>query len=383
MERPDLIAVLEASGCATRRGDAWFLVNPRWTPAEREHAEAIMRQPAVAAERGWLGIPTGGSGGGVKFARHDERTLGAAVAGFCRHFALGRVNAIDVLPAFHVSGLMARLRSVVSGGEHRPWEWREIEQGGRPVLGTGDWVISLVPTQLERLLRSADAVRWLQGFRVVLLGGGPPWPGLLEAAASAGLPLAPSYGMTETAAMVTALRPAEFLAGARDSGTALPHVRVTLEGDGAIAVEGESVFHGYWPDWREGRRWTTEDVGETAPDSHLRVMGRRDAVIITGGEKVQPAEVEAVLRSTGQFEDVAVVGVPDPEWGEAVVACHPRQARAPDWPMVRAALAQQLSPHKRPKRCLEVAGWPRTEHGKLNRAALRALAAAARGGQTA
>jgi O-succinylbenzoic acid--CoA ligase len=374
MERAELIAVLEATGCAMRRRDAWFLGNPRWTAPEREHAERLLElPPAAGCDRGWLGIPTGGSSGGLKFARHDEGTLSAAVRGFCRHFGMERVNAIDVLPPFHVSGLMARLRSRATGGEHRPWEWRQLEQGDRPALGRGDWVISLVPTQLERLLDAPATVAWLRQFRVVLLGGGPAWPDLLAQAAAARLPIAPSYGMTETAAMVTALRPGEFAAGARDSGTALPHAEVTINA-GAIVVESESVFRGYWPDARESRRWETEDLGEVDAGGHLRVLGRRDAVIITGGEKVVPAEVESVLRSTGEFEDVAVIGVPDAEWGEAVVACHPRQTRAPDWSRVRAALEQQLSAFKRPKRFVEVPAWPRSAHGKLNRAMLRTLA---------
>jgi O-succinylbenzoic acid--CoA ligase len=380
MERAELIAVLEATGCAARRGEAWFLCNPRWTAPEREHAERLMDQPpAGGCERGWLGIPTGGSSGGLKFARHDEATLSAAVWGFGRHFGLERVNAIDVLPPFHVSGLLARLRSQCTGGAHRPWAWRQLEEGERPALGPGDWVISLVPTQLERLLRTNDAVAWLREFRTVLLGGGPAWPDLLEQAAAARLPLAPSYGMTETAAMVTALHPGEFAAGARDSGTALPHAQVTIDA-GVIVVESEAVCRGYWPEWREERRWATEDLGEVDTKGHLRVLGRRDAVIITGGEKVVPAEVESVLRSTGEFEDVAVIGVPDAEWGEAVVACHPRQARAPDWPRVRAFLEQQLSAFKRPKRFVEVAPWPRSGHGKLNRAMLRTVVLTRTGG---
>ena len=100
---------------------------------------------------------------------------------------------------------------------HLAWEWKKLEAGRRPVLPRlrGPWVISLVPTQLQRLLRSTSTVRWLRGFRIVFLGGGPVWPDLADKAQRARLPISLSYGMTETAAMVTALRPEEFLAGSR------------------------------------------------------------------------------------------------------------------------------------------------------------------------
>ena len=105
------------------------------------------------------------------------------------------------------------------------------------------------------------------------------------------------------------------------------------------------------------------------------MLGRRDAVIISGGKKIEPEEVEAVLRSTGQFVDVAVVAVPDTEWGEMVVACYPDEGKAPDLAGVEQHLAGKLAPHKRPKRYVSVA-WPRNAQGKINRHALAALAAA-------
>ena len=162
--------------------------------------------------------------------------------------------------------------------------------------------------------------------------------------------------MTETAAMVTALRPEEFLAGRRGCGSALPHARVELDADGVIQIAAESLFRGYYPHWREGGGpWPTEDLGRFDEHGSLHVLGRRDAVIITGGEKIEPGEVEAVLRATGQFADVAVIGVPDAEWGEAVVACYPAGTKEPDLgarrtaprrPAGAAQAAQALCPHR-------------------------------------
>jgi O-succinylbenzoic acid--CoA ligase len=447
LTREELLSVVRATECAMERGAAVFLCDPDWSGTEREQANALMAAGGRRTmEEGWLGIRTGGSSGGVKFARHDERTLSAAVEGFCKHFGLSRVNAVDVLPAFHVSGLMARVRCAATGGTHREWEWKRLERGEFPSLGgavpggqraggpegrkleglssgvpegrssggpedqgsrgpeglrstlneegrgsgasglpdlrpsgpqglrasgSADWVISLVPTQLQRLMALPAAVEWLRGFAIIFLGGGPAWPELTDAAARAGLRVSLSYGMTETAAMVTALQPEEFLAGSRSCGAPLPHARVTVAGDGRISIEGASVFRGYVGGPAHTGEFTTSDFGSVGSRGHVTVIGRSDAMIITGGKKVHPAEVEAGLRASGEFADVdvVVIGVPDPEWGEAVVACYPG-AGVEKAPNVERAVSG-LAAHQRPKRFVAVQDWPRNLQGKIDRVALR------------
>jgi o-succinylbenzoate---CoA ligase len=399
MERAELKAVVRATGCAIEGGELIFLADPNASTAERAQAQAQMAASAERENDGWLCVRTGGTGGVVKFVRHDEQTLGAAVRGFCAHFGLERVNAVGVLPQHHVSGLMARVRCAMTGGVYVNWDWKQLEAGHAPAVKFTEakWAISLVPTQLQRLLSVRTPLRgvrgrlgetslpvsvgetaepvidWLRKFHLIFLGGGPIWPELADAAARAGLRISLSYGMTETAAMVTALRPEEFLAGGRSAGTALPHARVNVDAADVITVAADSVFRGYYPEWRDSREFTTEDIGAIDARGHLHVLGRRDAMIITGGKKVQPADVETALRASGEFEDVAVIGVPDHEWGEAVVACYPKSAaRVPD--IVRAV--EKLAPHQRPKRFVPLADWPRNAQGKLNRAALRAAAIA-------
>src|ERR1019366_3800728 len=342
MERAELRALVLAAGCAVERGEAVFLRDPNWKTDQISKFQV----PTAKVAGGWLCVPTGGTSGGVKFSRHDEHTLTAAVRGFCEHFGLAQVNAVDVLPAHHASGLMARVRCAATGGEHVTWDWKRLEAGETPTVVGGDWVLSLVPTQLQRLLGSRRAVSWLREFEIIFLGGGPVWPELAEAAARAQLRVALSYGMTETAAMVAAQRPEEFQAGERSCGSALPHAQVSVDAEGAVRVAGESVFHGYWPEWREERQFQTEDLGRIDEHGHLHILGRRDAVIITGGKKVQPAEVEAALRASGEFADVAVVGVPDAEWGEAVVACYPPGEPRPNLARAVAALAGHLRPKR-------------------------------------
>ncbi len=353
-----------------------FLCDPQWGIAEKAQVSSLLgsSHPAHSSQLGWLCIPTGGTGGQVRFARHDAATIAVAVHGFTQHFSLPQVNAMGVLPLHHVSGLMAWMRCVLTGGEYRPLDWKAVEGGAVPALTdkAHGWTISLVPTQLERLLRQERAVEWLQKFRIIFLGGAPAWPGLLDQAAALRLPLSPGYGLTETAAMVAALRPEEFLAGARSCGTVLPHAKVGFDEEGSILVGGESVFRGYYPEWRETGNFATQDGGWLDERRQLHVTGRHDAVIITGGEKVNPAEVEAVLRGTGELPDVVVLGLPDPEWGETVVAAYPAEAK-PNLGGVEAAMARLLSPAKRPKRVIGLKAWPVNASGKVNRAEVARL----------
>ncbi len=377
MERAELNALVEATGVAVRSGDFVFLSDPNASEVDRARAaNARAQTPRDSAERGWLCIATGGSSGEVRFARHDEQTLTAAVRGFCAHFQLERVNAVDVLPVFHVSGLMAHVRCAATGGRHLRWSWAQLHTGELPEVAGETWVISLVPSQLQRLLTRPAAVEWLRRFRVIFVGGGPTWPQLADAAAEAKLPVAMSYGMTETAAMVAAQRPEEFLAGDRSCGVALPHARIAISPDGVVRVAGDSVFRGYFPAANDGGEIVTEDFGRIDEQGRLQIFGRRDAVIITGGKKVHPAEVERALMASGEFADVAVIGLPDGEWGEAVVACYSAmENRVPNL----ATAVRLLAGYQRPKRFVPLAPWPRTEHGKIDRSALRLTAASALG----
>ena len=373
MERAELKALVRATGSAEERGGWMLLHDPAWRPEERQRAGALLgrlyrKQPKP--RRGWLCLPTGGTGGVVKFARHDERSLGAAVKGFCAHFNLRRVNAVGVLPPHHVSGLMARVRCAATGGDYIDWSWKQLEAGRRPLIKGGPWVISLVPTQLQRLLRSRAAVVWLRRFEIIFLGGGPVWTELADKAAKAQLRISLSYGLTETAAMVAALRPREFAAGERGCGRALPHARVRIGRGGVVRISGRSLFRGYAGDRRGAAEFATGDLGSIDASGGLHILGRRDAVIITGGKKVHPATVEAALRSTGIFPDVAVIGLPDAEWGEAVVACYPAGRTG----KLKLPALPELPAYQRPKRLVAIKPWPRNAQGKLDRSRLKAAA---------
>jgi len=143
-----------------------------------------------------------------------------------------------------------------------------------------------------------------------------------------------------------------------------------------VRIAGESLFLGYYPEWRGSEPYVTEDRGELAPNGHFRILGRRDAVIITGGEKVDPIEIELILRATGAFEDVAVVGLPDGEWGQVVAACYPSRGGGPIdlGPALKAVSG--LAAYRQPKRFIAIDPWPRNAQGKVNRIELTRLAIA-------
>jgi O-succinylbenzoic acid--CoA ligase len=321
----------------------------------------------------------------LKFARHDEVTLGAAVRGFCEHFELTPVNVIDVLPPWHVSGLMARVRCAVTGGRYLAWQWKMLEAGEWPEL-SGEEIISLVPTQLQRLLLNPRALACLQRLKMIMIGGGPSWSALVESAQAAKLPVVFSYGMTETAAMGSAQIPAEFVGGDLSSGKAMPHVRIEIcdedsgtiidaDRGGLIRVTGGSVMRGYYGEAKNEGSFTTADLGRIDQLGHLHINGRRDDVIISGGENVSARAIESILRGCDSLTDVVVVGLPHLDWGEEVVACYLSDA-ADDETALSDWASTHLEKHQCPKRFLRLhaADWPRNDQGKVNRTELRRLA---------
>lgn len=340
---------------------------------------------ALAADETYLMIATGGTSGVPRWAVHTWATLRAAAVGLQTALGGGAIHSVCLLPLYHVSGLMQFVRSFVSGGALVLADARALGTGQFPDAPEGA-VTSLVPTQLARLLDVAGGPAWLRRFRAVFLGGGPAWPELLARARHERVPLAPCYGMTETAAQVTTLFPTEFLAGRSDAGRALPHAAIEIVDDGQhivlpvgtsgrIRVRAESLFLGFLPHAGTPRReLLTSDRGMLDARGHLTVLGRSDAVIITGGEKVDPAVIEAAIRATGLVGDVAVLGVPDPEWGEAVVAVIAGVVSGVETRLA-ATVRNHLAPAQRPKRWVSVAELPRTSAGKLNRKALLALVA--------
>ena len=340
-------------------------------------------------------IATGGTSGVRRFAVHSKRTLQNAAEGFCRVFP-GPADSLCILPLWHVGGLMQLVRAAISDGEVRPEDWRDVESGQVRPEPDGSF-LSLVPAQLERLLAEKGSGRlllgipnnnrpdpfWLRGFRAVFLGGAGARPALLARARALRIPLAPAYGMTETGAQVTVLLPEAFLAGSSGVGRSLPHAVVSIVDEmgrpvpsgevGFIRIEAGSLFLGYENGGgpREGA-FLTGDLGRMNESGELTVVGRADDRINTGGEKVVPGEVEAILIESGLAADAVVFGRSDPSWGEVVCAVL-EGGSFTGAEAAREFLRERLPAFQIPKKWIRVARLPRNAMGKLDRSWLEGL----------
>lgn len=301
------------------------------------------------------------------------------------------------LPPVHVAGVQVLVRSLLAGtapvllapGPFRAEAFAravgELDVPGAPVRR----YTSLVPTQLHRLIGSPGALDALRTFDAVLVGGAATAVGLLADARAAGVRVVTTYGMSETCG------------GCVYDGVPLDGVDVDLDATGRVLLAGPVLAAGYRdrPDLdaeafvvRDGRRWLrTGDLGELVPgpagrsdgrDARagarvLRVLGRADDVLVTGGAKVAPAAVERVLGALDGVADVCVVGLPDAEWGQSVTAVLVLHdgARAPATEDLRTAVARSLGHAAAPRAVVVVDSLPLRGPGKPDRAAVARLAA--------
>jgi O-succinylbenzoic acid--CoA ligase len=256
------------------------------------------------------------------------------------------------MPMTHVGGLSILVRSVIYATTAVLQSRFDTEVVCNELMDPGRRItmVSLVPTMLARLLdaglETPPTLRW------ALLGGAPIPTALLKRATAAGVPVAPTYGMTEACSQLFTF------------GFALPGVQWRLSGEEhEIVVRGPMLAPGALDEdgWLH-----TGDLGETDERGALTIVGRKCNTIISGGENVAPEEVEAVLHEHPQVADVAVIGRPDPEWGQAVVALVVASDRV-DPEQLRAHCRQRLAAFKVPKAVEVVDRLPRTTSGKLLR----------------
>lgn len=277
------------------------------------------------------------------------------------------------LPLHHIGGFAVLVRGAVYriAVELQPFD---VDVVAAAVDADRVTIISLVPTMLHRLL---DAGAPLERLRCALLGGGPLPAPLLDRALEAGVPVAPTYGLTECASQVATMPPGEARLRPGSAGPPILTTEVRIDDEGLICVRGPSVAPGEaGPDgWLQ-----TRDLGRLDEEGYLYVLGRADDVIVSGGKKVVPDEVEQVLLAHPGVADVAVHSREDPEWQQAVVATVVRAAGAQvDEAALRAFCREHLASHKVPKAIVFAAEIPRSDQGKV----LRALLAREAGGPDA
>ena len=336
-------------------GGGTVLVGPGWDePAEVDLAGAS------------LVVFTSGATGAPKGVRLTADNLEAASVASIGHLGHDESDTwLLAMPLNHVGGLSILVRSAFAGGSVRLLPGFDPESFAA-AMREDVTMVSVVPTMLQRILDSHPGP--YQGLRSVLLGGGPIPAGLLERAGRATLPTLPTYGMTETFGQVATLEPGSPPARRAHP---LPGIQLRIGSDRLIAVRGRQVSPGYLGEPDRTDPWfVTGDLGELDSDGALRVLGRADTVIVTGGENVDPARVEATLREHTAIDDVLLVGLPDEHWG-SVVAClyvgEVSPGEAGLW------LGQRLPVFMVPKRWLAVDRIPTTALGKPDRSAARGL----------
>ena len=365
---PDLLhrlrAALDGSGPA-------LLPVAAGAPGEAVVAAAHLDRPLRPGTA--LLLPTSGSTGTPKVVELSAAALRAGAA--ATHIRVGPPGRwLLALPLSHVAGWQVLVRGLLAApAEQEPQTHPTgafsagafadaLRAAGPPVR-----FASLVPTQLARVLDDPDATAAAARLRGVLLGGAAAPGRLLERASTAGVRVVTTYGSTETAG------------GCVYDGVPLDGVAPALTADGRLRLSGPVLASGYRDgspgfDDEDGTRWfTTSDLARLH-DGRVEVLGRADDVVVTGGENVSPAAVERVLLAEPGVEDAVVVGVPDQEWGAAVVALVVADPSATD-ARLRAAVADRLGRHHAPRHVLRVDALPRLGIGKPDRRAAADLAA--------
>jgi O-succinylbenzoic acid--CoA ligase len=320
----------------------------RWNDADPEPA------PLVIATSGSTGEPKH-----VVLSRAAMRASAIATAARLGGHAQWLLN----LPASYVAGVQVLFRSVLAGTDPVVLEGSFAEAAAAM---TGERRhLSLVPTQLSRMLEVPDEVAALRTFTTVLVGGAHVPAELRARAAAEGVHVVATYGMSETCG------------GCVYDGHPLDGVGVLIGSDGRIRLSGPVLFDGY-----EGRTdltaqalqdgwFVTQDLGRLDADGRLEVLGRVDDVIVSGGVNVPGPAVAARLREHPAVEAVEVVGVPDREWGRRVTACVVGELtldEARDW--VAAAHPRAWAP----RQLVRVDAVPLLANGKVDRRRLEELA---------
>ena len=355
---------------ALRRGGCACAVDPDWPAAWKDAAWAEASSADIANENAFrLLLPTGGSTGKPRLCLHDVGTLSVAAQGYAERFANDNLHhCVSYLPPFHVGGMMPAFRAVACGGRVAYLDYRDPDSLSQLAFPLGESALSLVPTQLRRILATDGGARRLRRFGLILVGGAACPADLLRTARAEAIPLAPCYGSTETAAMVTVLSPAAFLDGKESSGTPLPHVRLEIEaGSGRLLVYADSNLRAYVPARRGFSRhpFRTHDLAELDSDGGLRILGRHDRVIISGGKKIQPEAVEEAAQRSGLCADVLCRANDDADWGQAVVlVVVPKNPRTFARDALLSALRDRLPSAALPKSIEIVPEIPRSTAGK-------------------
>jgi O-succinylbenzoic acid--CoA ligase len=332
--------------------------------------------PVFPVDREATIVFTSGSTGEPKGAIHSMGNHYYSALGSGQNIALREGDRwLLSLPLYHVGGLSILFRCFFAGATVVvPDPSEPVEELLEPDRITH---VSMVSTQLLRLLRSGK--RAFASLKAILLGGSAIEPGLLDEAVARRLPVHTSYGLTEMASQVTTTPPGASRKQLGTSGRVLPYRNLSVAPDGEILVKGETLFKGYVGVGLpvDGNGWFhTGDLGFLDPEGYLVVTGRKDNLFISGGENIQPEEIERLLGTVEGVGRAVVVPVKDDEFGCRPVAFVEMRSEADAVPLelvekVNARLAAVLPRYKLP-----VAYYPLSDSGtdlgiKVNRSILK------------
>ena len=297
----------------------------------------------------------------------------------------GDCELLNPLPLHHISGLMPLVRAEQWGASLRclPPQWLRdpaLLAENAPLESERPALLSLVPTQLQRLLGDPRGLAWLRGCAVIWVGGAALPQTLAEACRREGLPLAPCYGSTETGAMVAAQLPQAFLAGQGGCGLPLAHAELQIDpSSGALQIRGDSLAAALWSvdAWEPlplQQGWWSSGDRARLDAGGLQLLGRLDGAIQSGGETVFPEQVELLLQQRLKeaglpIESLLLLPEEDPLWGARLLALV-RPAAPQDWPALECSLqrlAESLPPAQRPRQWLCCEGLERNAMGKWER----------------
>jgi o-succinylbenzoate---CoA ligase len=307
--------LLEAAGLFEPEPAALLEEQPRSSSDCSEPADIPQERPATI-------IFTSGSTGVPKAALHTFGNHYYSALGSNANITLRPADSwLHSLPLYHVGGLSILFRCLLAGATVAlPQPGTSL---GESIASLDATHVSLVSTQLSKLLREgAD----LGGLEAVLMGGGPVPPSLVDEALARGLPLHTSYGLTEMASQVTTTPRDASIEQLRTAGRVLPNREVSVSESGEILVRGETLFAGYAAGEELDRPLDAEgwfhtgDLGELDESGYLRVGGRMDNLFISGGENIQPEEIEEALCWLEGVDEAIVVPVPDEAFGARPVA---------------------------------------------------------------
>lgn len=346
---------------------------PFW-PLAPDSAPPPLPVTGIPPDTAWV-ISTSGSEGRPKAVPLSNANLDAAAAASNARLPLGSGDIwLDCLPLCHIGGLSILWRCARAGAAVLLHDGFDALAVARDLAGGHVTHVSLVPAMLARLLDIGTSPP--PSLRCALLGGAALSRPLFERARATGWPIFATYGMSETTAQVATIDAATDAWHEGLVGRPLPGVDIAIAADGRIRVRGPQVMAAYLEGGGiDADGWfATGDLGRLDTDGRLTVLGRADDMLVSGGHKVHPLEIESCLAACPGVADIAVTGQPDPVWGDIVVALVVGSAEAPDildWSRARLPAAA------RPRRVLHLDHLPRNAMGKIDRAALRRLAGAA------